>query len=78
MHITFKTLYDLQYLTIQLSGHMNAPREPAFIAIKNGMKYPMHHPHEPIMYSRNKIHRTEESPHQCYFKAGDAEIIETK
>ena len=34
----------------------------------------MHHPHEPIMYSRNKFHRTEKIPHQCYFKAGDAEI----
>ena len=34
----------------------------------------MNHPHETIMYSRKKIHKTDESPHQCYFKAGDAEI----
>ena len=38
----------------------------------------MHHPHEPIMYSRNKINRTEENPHQCYFKSGDAEISKNK
>ena len=34
----------------------------------------MHHPHEPIMYSRKKIHKTEKRPHQYYSKAGDAEI----
>ena len=42
------------------------------------MKYIMHYPHEPIIYSRNKIHKTEEIPHQCYFKAGDVEISKNK
>ena len=31
----------------------------------------MHHPHEPIMHSRNKISRTNEIPYQCFFKAGN-------
>ena len=78
MNITVQTCYDLQYLTIQLSGYMNASTEPAFLALKHGMEYLMHHPHEPIMHPRKKIHRTEESPHQCYFKAGDVEISRTK
>ena len=26
------------------------------------------------MYSEKKIYKTDESPHQCYFKSGDAEI----
>ena len=56
---------------------MNTPTKSAFLALKHGMGYPMHHPHEPIMYSRNKINRTEEIPHQCYFKSGDAEIRKT-
>ena len=38
----------------------------------------MHHPHEPIMYSRKKIYKTEETPHQWYFKAGDTKINKNK
>ena len=53
---------------------MNSPTEPAFLDLINGMKYLIHHPHEPIMYSGNKILITNESPHQCFFKTGDAEI----
>ena len=78
MHITVQNCYDLQYLTIHLSGYMNAPTETVFLALKNGMEYLMQYLHEPIIYSRKKIHRTEESPHQCYFKSGDAEIRKTK
>ena len=63
MHITVQTCCDVQYITMRLSGYMNAPTEPAFLAIKHGMEHIMHHPHEPIIYSRNKIHRTEEIPH---------------
>ena len=63
---------------MRISGYMNAPIEPAFLALKHGVEYLMHHPHKPIMYSRNKNHRTEESPHQCYFKVGYAEISKTK
>ena len=74
IHITVQTCYDLQYLTIRLSGYLNTLTESAFIAIKHCMGYLMHHPYEPIMYSRNKIHIPEESPHQCYFKAGDSGI----
>ena len=58
MHITIQIRYDIQYLTMRLSGYMNAPTEPTFLAFKNGMEYLMHHPHEPIMYSRNKINKT--------------------
>ena len=70
--------YDLQYLTILLSGYMNAPTEPAFIYLKHGMEYLMNHQHEPIMYPIKKIHRTEEIPHKCYFKAGYAETRKNK
>ena len=78
MHITFQTCYDLQYLTMHLSGYINAPTEPVFLALKRGMEYLMHHSHELIMYPINKIHSTDEIPHQCYFKAGDSEIIKNK
>ena len=78
MHITVQTHYDLQYITMRLSGYMNAPTEPEFVALKHGMEYLIHHTHEPIMYSRNKIHKNEEIPHQCYFKAGYAEISKNK
>ena len=74
MYITVQTRYDLQYLIMRLNGYMNAPTEPVFLAIKHDMKYLVHHPHEPIMYSRSKIYKTYESPHQCYFKAGYLDI----
>ena len=38
------------------------------------MEYLIHHPHELIMYLINKIFKTNESQHQCFFKSGDAEI----
>ena len=38
----------------------------------------MHNPHKTIMYSRKKIHKTEEIPHKFYFKAEDAEISKDK
>ena len=78
MHTTVQTHYDLQCLTMRLSGYMNAPTEPAFIDLKHLMEYLMHHPHEPIMYSRKKVHITEEISHQCYFKSGDSEIIKIR
>ena len=74
MHITVQTRYDLEYLTMRLSGYMNEPTEPDFLAIKHGMEYLMHHQHEPIMYSRKKFYKNHEISHQCLFKAGDAEI----
>ena len=74
MHTTVQTRYDLQYIKIRLSGYMNAPTQPAFISLKHDMEYLMHDPHETIMYSRKKIHRTDRRPHQCYFRAGDSEI----
>ena len=74
MQITFQTCYSLQYIIMRLSGYMNALTVPAFLALKYGMEYLMHHPHEPIMYSRNRIYKNNEIPHQCYFEAGDAEI----
>ena len=47
---------------MRLSGYMNSPTEPAFIDLKHGMKYLMYHPREPIMYSKNRIYKTEEPP----------------
>ena len=55
MHITIQTCYGLQYLIMRLSGYMNAPTEPAFLALKNGIEFLMRHPHEPIIYSRKKL-----------------------
>ena len=49
MHTTVQTQYDPQYLTMRLSGCMNAPTEPAFLALKDGMEYLIHNPHEIIM-----------------------------
>ena len=50
IHITVKTCYDFQYLTMHLSGYMNSPTEPALISLKHSIEYLMHHPHETIMY----------------------------
>ena len=59
---------------MRLSGYMDYPTKPYLIAIIYGMEYLMHHPHEPIMYTINKISQTTDSPRQCLFKAGDVEI----
>ena len=53
MHITVQTCYDIQYLIMHLIGYINYPTEPAFIDLRHGMEYHMHHPHEPIIDSRN-------------------------
>ena len=78
MNITVQTRYDPQYINIYLSGYINAPTEPDFLYLKHGMEYLMPHPHEPIMYPKNKIYKTYEITHQCYFKEGDAEINKNK
>ena len=57
MHITVQTLYDLQYLTMHLSGYMNSPTEPSFHVLRHGMEYLIQHSHAPIMYSINIISR---------------------
>ena len=49
MHITVQNHYDLQYLTICLSGYMNATTEPYLISLKHSMEYLMHNPHESII-----------------------------
>ena len=38
----------------------------------------MHHPHKTIMYPRKKPNKTEEIPHQCFFKARYAETNKNK
>ena len=48
MHITVQTRYNLQYLTMYLSGYRNSPTEPDLLDLKHDMEYPMHHTHEPI------------------------------
>ena len=37
MYTTVQTHYELQYLTILLSGYMNAPTEPGFIYLRHGI-----------------------------------------
>ena len=37
MHITDQTCYDIQYLTMRLSGYINAPKEPLFLSLRHGM-----------------------------------------
>ena len=44
MHITVQTRYDLHYLIMRFSGYMNAPTEPAYLALKHGVEYLMRHP----------------------------------
>ena len=40
---------------MSISVYMNAPIDPELLALRHGMKYIMHHPHEPIIYSKKKI-----------------------
>ena len=49
MYITIQTRYDIQYLTMRLSGYMNTPTEPYLLALIYGMEYLMHHTNEPII-----------------------------
>ena len=49
--ITFQKHYDIKYLSMRLSGCTNDSEEP----LRHGTEYLMHHQHEPIMYSKNKI-----------------------
>ena len=37
MQITVQSCYDLQYLTMRLSGYMNAPTESAFLSLRHGI-----------------------------------------
>ena len=61
-----------------LSGFMNSPTEPAFLALIHGMKYIMNHLNEPIMYSRENNFKVNEIPHQCFFKIGSAETTKNQ
>ena len=72
MHLTIQTSYDLEYLTMSLSGYMNSLTKHDLLDFRHGMEYLMHHAHEPIGYSINNILKTNESPHQSFFKSGDA------
>ena len=54
MHINVQICYNPQYITMSLSVYINTLPEHDLIAFKRDMEYRMHHPHEPIMYSRNK------------------------
>ena len=73
MHITVQTYYDIQYLTMCISGYMNYPTEPALLSLRHGMEDLIRHPHKLIMYSRKKF-RANDSPHKCFFKAYSTEI----
>ena len=77
MYITVKTCYDIQNLAIILSVHMNARTEPEFLSLRHGMVYPMHHPHERTIYSRNNIFKLNDIPHQSFFKEDSEDIRKT-
>ena len=66
VHITVQTRYYLQYLTMVLVSYMKSLTEVSLLALNHGMEYLMHNPHEPIIYSRNKIYMNHEISHQCY------------
>ena len=55
MRIKVQSLYDLQYLTMELSGYMNAPEEPSLLFLCPGMEYIMQHMDEPIIHSGKNI-----------------------
>ena len=59
---------------MKLSGYMNYLEETVLLALCHVMEYLMHRPHEPIMYSRNKIFKTSYSPLQYLFKLYKDEI----
>ena len=61
MQINVQNCYDIQYLTMRLSGYMNAPTEPTFIAPKHGMEYLMHHM-KPSCTQERKFIKMKESP----------------
>ena len=54
IHIPVQNRYVIQYLIMRLSGYMNAPTGPVFLEIRHGIEYLMHHPYEPMIYSRKK------------------------
>ena len=78
MRITVETGCDIQYLTISLSEYVNAPIEPEFLDLRHVIKYLMHHPHEPNIYSRNNIFKLIEKPHQCFYKEVSSDIKKYK
>ena len=55
MNITAQTRYDIQYITMRLSGYMNATTETEFIALRHGILYLMHQQNEPSIYSRKNF-----------------------
>ena len=52
-----------------LIGYINDPTEPEFLALGHGMEYIMNHTHEPIIYARKNISKTNERSIECFFKA---------
>ena len=77
-HITVQTLYGIQYLTMRLSGYINAPTDPEFISLRHGKYYLMHHQHEPFMHLRKKIFQINEIALQFFLKSCSAEINQTQ
>ena len=55
MHITVQKRCGIQYITMHISGYMNAPKEPAFISLIHGMEYLMNHPHEQYHVFKKEI-----------------------
>ena len=51
---------------------MVSPIEYEFLSLKHVMEYIIHHPHQPIMYSRKKIIKLNYIPHQRIFKSDSA------
>ena len=63
---------------MRFSGYVNAPAEPELFSLRHSMEYFMHHPNEPILCLLKKIFRTNEIPHQCFFKESDTGINKNK
>ena len=75
MQIIVWTLYDLWTLTMRIIGYIYSSTGPGSFSLIHGMEYIMHHPHEPIMYSRNQNLKINKSTHQWFFNERSTDII---
>ena len=57
---------------------MNDTMQTAFITLRHGIQYLMHHPQENIMYSRNKITKLNDISYQSFFKTDSVDIIKIR
>ena len=70
LHIAEKSRPDLSYVAMRLTGYNVNPKALCYKVLHQAMCYLYHHPHVPIMYTRNH-----NSDLDMYVKNGSAEII---